>query len=43
MYKSLDKTSKLKKFNATLFYLTRTAVVAIIVAKIDFGVQVALI
>lgn len=43
MYKSLDKTSKLKKFNATLFYLTRTAVVTIIVARIDFGVQVALI
>lgn len=43
MYKHLDTTSKLKLFNTTLFYLTRIAIVVLIAAKVDFGVQVALI
>jgi flagellar basal body-associated protein FliL len=41
LYKSLDHTSKLRLFYASVFYIVRTVVVIIIVTKPSFGVQAA--
>ncbi len=43
LYIALDLTSKIKLFYSTFFYFVRTTIVVIIVTKINFGVQVALI
>jgi hypothetical protein len=38
MYKSIDFTSKIRVFYASVFYIVRTAVVLIIVTKPSFGI-----